>query len=258
MADQNKKTKGIFNKLFHQKLRRSEPSNSDRVDAVSNHSRRDLFKHAGLVGAAVIGSSAVTTSITAESAVQEASTAPPKIPLREALETLTAAESLTLDAMVSRIIPADALGPGAREARATHYIDKALMGPRSGSREAYAIGLLALNEYSEANRGKAFHLLGEAEQDALLMELQDNNIEDFGIDASSFFNMVRSHTIEGTFSDPYYGGNRDFIGWDMLGYPGIRLGASENDVSQGSDLSPSHRSAYDNQAFVKSRSKGDH
>ena len=66
-----------------------------------------------------------------------------------------------------------------------------------------------------------------------------------------FFNMVRSHTISGTFSDPYYGGNRDFVGWDMLGYPGVRIGASEQDVALGSDLAPAHQSAYDIPTFTK-------
>ena len=34
---------------------------------------------------------------------------------------------------------------------------------------------------------------------------------------------MREHTLQGMFSDPYYGGNADFIGWDMIGYPGVRL-----------------------------------
>ena len=34
--------------------------------------------------------------------------------------------------------------------------------------------------------------------------------------------MVRSHTLQGTFGDPYYGGNANFVGWDLIGYPGVR------------------------------------
>ena len=66
--------------------------------------------------------------------------------------------------------------------------------------------------------------------------------------------MVRSHTIDGTFSDPYYGGNQNFVGWDMIRYPGIRLGASENDVSQGGELEPNHQSAYDHPTYTKTAS----
>ena len=39
---------------------------------------------------------------------------------------------------------------------------------------------------------------------------------------AQFFNMVRTHTLQGTFGDPYYGGNANFVGWDLIGYPGIR------------------------------------
>ena len=68
---------------------------------------------------------------------------------------------------------------------------------------------------------------------------------------SSFFSMVRNHTIDGTFSDPYYGGNRDYIGWDMLGYPGVRMGASPDDVRNEENLAPSRQSAYDLPHFTK-------
>ena len=34
--------------------------------------------------------------------------------------------------------------------------------------------------------------------------------------------MVRTHTLQGTFGDPYYGGNANFVGWDLIGYPGVR------------------------------------
>ena len=68
---------------------------------------------------------------------------------------------------------------------------------------------------------------------------------------AGFFNTVRTHTIEGTFSDPYYGGNRDFVGWALLGYPGVRIASSADDVSQGSALAPSRQSAYDMPAYTK-------
>ena len=42
-------------------------------------------------------------------------------------------------------------------------------------------------------------------------------------DAATFFALVRTHTLQGTFSDPYYGGNVNFVGWDMVGYPGVRV-----------------------------------
>ena len=32
--------------------------------------------------------------------------------------------------------------------------------------------------------------------------------------------MLLQNTIEGFFSDPIYGGNRDMIGWKLIGFPG--------------------------------------
>src|SRR5262245_47736634 len=63
---------------------------------------------------------------------------------RDPLETLTATEMDTLEAVVARLIPSDELGPGAKEARAARYIDRALGGALATSRQAYAAGLAAL------------------------------------------------------------------------------------------------------------------
>ena len=79
-----------------------------------------------MVGAASVLSGG-TLVATAPAAAAEAR--PAAAPAREALETLTAAESDTLEAIVARLIPTDENGPGAAEARAAHYIDRALGGP---------------------------------------------------------------------------------------------------------------------------------
>jgi hypothetical protein len=61
----------------------------------------------------------------------------------------------------------------------------------------------------------------------------------------TFFNQVRQHTIQGTFCDPYYGGNANFVGWDLLGYPGIRMSVSEQDEALNAHPTPTRKSAYD-------------
>jgi gluconate 2-dehydrogenase gamma chain len=88
-------------------------------------------------------------------------------------------------------------------------------------------------------------------QDTVLLTVIQGQVPGFNPSGGGFFNMVRSHTLEGTFSDPYYGGNQDFIGWDMLRYPGVRIGVSENDVALGGNLAPAHQSAYDIPTFTK-------
>ncbi|MGJ8689749.1 MAG: gluconate 2-dehydrogenase subunit 3 family protein [Gammaproteobacteria bacterium] len=212
-----------------------------------SQSRRNLLKGVGLTGAALM--TAGSGSLTAQTAAASAS--PQRIPVREAFETLTALESATLDAFASRIIPSDESGPGAHEARAVHYIDRALAGAMSSSREQYGAGLSSLEDYSLQAKGMSFHLLPESEQDAIIEAMIESPIEGYPILNGGFFFMVRTHTIDGTFSDPYYGGNRDFIGWDLLGYPGVRAVATPDEVSQGSSLAPSRQSAYDMPTHLK-------
>jgi hypothetical protein len=94
-------------------------------------SRRHLFKQVGIAGAAAALSGAAPTIATTETAAEPTRTAtapmpaPHAAPRLEALETLTAAEADTLESMVARLIPTDESGPGASEARAAHYIDRA-------------------------------------------------------------------------------------------------------------------------------------
>jgi len=215
-------------------------------------SRRELLKGVGLSGAALLttGGGAVMAQSPA------APTAPLRIPVTEALETLTAAESAALDAFSSRILPSDDGTPGAHEARAVHFIDRGLTGAMAASREQYSVGLAALDSHAMALKGVVFSDLPVADQDAIIDAMTRNAIPAYPMLNAGFFNTVRTHTIEGTFSDPYYGGNRDFVGWELLGYPGVRIASSEEDVRQGSALAPSRQSAYDMPAYTKNPTGG--
>ncbi|HET7085514.1 MAG TPA: gluconate 2-dehydrogenase subunit 3 family protein [Rhizomicrobium sp.] len=193
--------------------------------APKGHSRRDLFKWAG------------AASVLAGTGSVQAQAAPATLPYREALETLTAAEADTLEAFCARLIPSDANGPGAKEARAAHYIDRALGGALASARDAYRSGLLALDFKAREANGKPFSALDAKSQDAMLTELEKTE--------SSFFNLVRQHTLQGTFCDPYYGGNAGFVGWTLLGYPGIRMFVSEQDEAKNAHPVPVRKSAYD-------------
>jgi len=106
-------------------------------------SRRDLLRGASIAGAAAF---AVPGALSPdrEAGVLEAAPAQAAAASREAFEHLTAAEADLLEAVVERLIPTDATGPGAKEARAAHYIDRALGGALASSRPAYASGLEAL------------------------------------------------------------------------------------------------------------------
>jgi gluconate 2-dehydrogenase gamma chain len=205
-------------------------------------SRRELLRRAGFVGAAA-------AVIPVGTLVAQVRTTP----RREALETLTAVEGETLEAVVARLIPSDSTGPGATEARAAHYIDRALGGALASSREAYRNGLAALDEHARRTKGGAFARLAPASQDAVLTDLDNNVATGFTPDAATFFNLMRAHTIQGTFCDPYYGGNVSFVGWNLIGYPGIRLGVSAAEQRLDPRLSPTRQSAYDHAMFSKRR-----
>jgi gluconate 2-dehydrogenase gamma chain len=161
----------------------------------------------------------------------------------ESFVALSASEGETLRAIVARLIPSDESGPGALEARADRYIDRGLAGALKSSRSAYTTGLAAVNAQAQSSKGAAFAKLSPADQDAVLTNIQQTSAQ--------FFNLVRTHTIQGTFSDPFYGGNANFIGWDMIGYPGARTTVSANLQLIDKKPEPSRKSAYDYGMFSK-------
>ena len=198
-------------------------------------SRRDILKRVGVAGAAA----AVPIDAIAQAA-------------REPFETLTAAEGATLEAMVARLIPTDSNGPGATDARAARYIDRALGGFLTSFLVAYRTGLAGVETYARTAKGASFTQLSAQDQDAVLTDMENNAAKGFPA-AALFFNVVLSHTIQGTFCDPFYGGNANFVGWDLLGYPGIRLTASANDQRMDVSPAPTHMSAYDFSMFARKK-----
>jgi gluconate 2-dehydrogenase gamma chain len=221
----------------------------DQQDVPRGLSRRNLFKQAGIVG--VVATTAGTTLALTGAVTARAQTLAPAAPPLEALETLTATESDILEAIVARLIPTDDNGPGAAEARAAHYIDRALAGSLSASCRAYAAGLAAVDAYAQSAKGAPFAKLVAQDQDAVLSDMEKNVAKGFAPNSSTFFNLVRTHTIQGMFSDPYYGGNANFVGWDLIGYPGIRMAVTEDDQRMSVKPTPNRRSAYDVEMFAK-------
>ncbi|MCD6030234.1 MAG: hypothetical protein K0S78_2408 [Thermomicrobiales bacterium] len=142
-----------------------------------------------------------------------------------------------LDALVARIVPGDAGDPGAREAGVVTYIDRALAGPYAAWGLAYREGLRLLDAHTVATHGARFHEISEAEQDAIVAALEGNAVPGFGDSgAAEFFAMVWAHTVEGLLCDPAYGGNRDGVGWKLIGFPGAQYGYSAEEMRYGADL----------------------
>jgi gluconate 2-dehydrogenase gamma chain len=159
----------------------------------------------------------------------------------------TADEARAMEAIVDRIIPPDPETPGGKDAGCATFIDRQLKGPYGSDAGLYKLGpyekgtaeqgpqssqtpaelyrksLAALDKYCKASKGnKSFDQLTTEQQDDTLKGLEAGSITLEGIDAKGFFNALLKDVPEGFLSDPVHGGNRDMVGWKMIGFPGIR------------------------------------
>mgnify|MGYP001367897051 FL=1 len=178
-------------------------------------------------------------------------------PLSEGFRFFNPVQAETVAAIAERLWPTTDDSPGAIEAGVVHYIDHSLNGPYARYRLTYIQGLKWIDAVSQEQYGAPFRNLEPEQQDAILTGIEAGEIvrpqagqEDgatgdqtlsssyldgldgetarqiAGIsppatpDLKSFFNVIRTHTMEGLFADPIYGGNRNFAGWRAVGYPG--------------------------------------
>src|SRR5258706_6689038 len=132
-------------------------------------------------------------------------------------------EAATIAAFTERLMPGAPGKPGANDAGVLNYIDLALAGAYSDQQEFYRHGLTQLDAYSRKTHNAAFARLPPAQQDAVITPLESGKAEGFAWpSAQGFFNTLRTHTMEGMFADPVYGGNKDFAGWRLVGFPGAQ------------------------------------
>ena len=116
-------------------------------------------------------------------------------------------------------------------------------------RQIYAEGIEELDRISNSMFDDDFRSLTEVQQDRVLKEMEshakDGTTESQEEKASSgygapveaepsgpamqqslnegdltFFPLLVLHTRQGFYSDPIYGGNRDRVGWEVIGFPG--------------------------------------
>ena len=140
--------------------------------------------------------------------------------MREPLLFFNAAQAATIEAAAARIFPSDDLGPGAVEAGVVVYIDRALAGPYASLGNAYRRAIAGLDAVSVAEYGRLFAELPAELQDRVLAALELGELTGYGL-LPAFMGLLILHTREGMFCDPAHGGNRDLIGWRLMGYPGI-------------------------------------
>jgi gluconate 2-dehydrogenase gamma chain len=132
-------------------------------------------------------------------------------PAAAIVRVLTQEQAATLDAMSARILPAVDGRAGAHEAGVVYFIDRSLATFNASQKTFYADGVTDLNrraaEKGQAATAAGFATLTSAQQDAVLHDIEE----------TPFFQAVRFDTIVGTFGLPTLGGNRDYVGWRMLG-----------------------------------------
>lgn len=106
--------------------------------------------------------------------------------------------------------------------------------------EAYRKGLDALDKYAQSKFGGAFADLPESQQDSVIEDVEDGNTTGFDTPTDKeFFKMVRADVINGMFSDPLYGGNRNLAGWKLVGYPGAMRAYTPHDlITEGAARQP--------------------
>lgn len=139
-----------------------------------------------------------------------------------ARRALTAQQRTIIKVAVARIFPTTDT-PGALEAGADDYIDISLAGAYAGDLPIYRKGCSALNRCAHVRYGKAFAKLSERQIDTLLGGFERGKVAEFP-QATKFFMTLWRHTMEGVFGEPSYGGNRDMVGWRLVGFPGQRAG----------------------------------
>ena len=154
----------------------------------------------------------------------------------ERLQALTLRQAQFVDAIAARILPTTDT-PGAVEAGAVFYIDRALAGPYSRLRSRYARGLRALDKHAKTQFGASFIRLSGEQQDVVLSDLEAGKIIELR-NGEEFFELLRTHVLEGVFGEPSYGGNRDMIGWKLVGFPGQQWGYPETYINKVVDLPP--------------------
>jgi gluconate 2-dehydrogenase gamma chain len=157
-------------------------------------------------------------------------------------------EARTVEAISERVFPGDPSDPGARDADVIVYIDRALAGYGKNLHRLYRRGVSELNRYTRSScGGQAFFELTDSQQDTVLAKMEMWGESRISMETNQqpaneallgeFFGAVRLHTIEGMFCDPMYGGNRDAVGWKLIGFPGAQWGYSAEQMRLGFDAS---------------------
>src|SRR5215475_10920084 len=199
----------------------------------------------GAVGAGAVASTTLAQAAYARTARTRARTAKSPAatepPAEQAAETFEGGHGVffndghaaTVEAFAERLMPSAPGQPGANDANVINYIDLALAGAYADQQDLYRRGLAQLDAYCRKTYDdRPFVKLSAAQQDEVIGALEQGKASAFEFPtAQVFFNTLRAHTMEGMFADPVYGGNKDFAGWKLVGFPGAQLLYTQADMA---------------------------
>lgn len=205
--------------------------------------RREFLKVASVAG---VAGAAFTPGLPSPAAAQDVPRAPaPSQTAPEGRLILTESEAAFLAAAADTIIPADELSPSGSACGIVTFIDRQLASAWGGGarmyragpfhkgtpeqgyqlpltpRDFFASGIAAANEWSAKTYGKVFDRLTPAQRTEALKAMEEGKAEFVDFDAKLFFQRLIVINMEGFFSDPIYGGNRNKASWRMLQFPGL-------------------------------------
>jgi gluconate 2-dehydrogenase gamma chain len=216
-------------------------------------SRRNLIKVTGAVGVTMLPLVTEPASAAAEHTHEhnrpepEAARTAASASSAEAAATpptylfFNSEEAAFIEAAVARLIPKDEQWDGALEVGASQYMDKQLAGawgagerlyrggpwqtgvPGQGYQLPYTPAELFRTALGAINKSLAqtpFVQMSAQRQDDYLANLEKGGTDLGGVPSDIFFAHLWQCTLEGFFSDPVYGGNRDMVSWRMIGFPG--------------------------------------
>src|SRR5580700_9817788 len=217
--------------------------------------RRDFLKSAMVSGAAA---ASVTATIAAPDAAQaqQPAQAPPAPTEPAGYAFLNLDEAAFVEALVDHMVPADEISPKGTDLGVNIYIDRALAGSwgkgerlymqgpwRQGTSsqgyqlpltpaQLYRAGIEATNAHCRKAYGKSFDRIEDAQRQEVLVGLSTAKIAfDNGLPVRVFWATLYQTVIEGMYSDPIYGGNRNKAGWAIIGFPGV-IAVHRDDVEK--------------------------
>lgn len=125
----------------------------------------------------------------------------------------------TLRAMSERLLPDEPDSPGSAATDAFTYIEREAARPEmKGVRRQLMRGASQLDTLARLKSGKLYSNAAPEDQDAIIAAMIEGEGKKRKFDPPEFVRLMLALTLEGMFSDPIHGGNKEMQGWASIGY----------------------------------------